>query len=315
MSAIPSPASRPVVAIAGATGHLGKNIATALLSTLFRDQFSEVILLSRNGSSPTFPGLDARFLVRKYDENNLAEALEGVQVLVNAVGPSGHSFKEKIVEAIPQTDVQLYFPSEFGVDHYLHDFVHSEWDQKKKHFHLTQQLLSPKIRVCRVFCGLFLDDSIGPWFGFNTVNGKYESVGSSDTGISFTSLEDVGKTVASLASLPAESVPKTLHIGGDTHSFSEIASIMEAAGAGRIEVTETPLQKYKAETTRTTSWDPANYLRFLMGEGKINHTVGHLGCDNELVNPKQELWQWRKLTDLAKETKGQPWKDLPWPPQ
>ncbi|PYH93653.1 isoflavone reductase family protein [Aspergillus ellipticus CBS 707.79] len=311
-----STASRPVVAIAGATGHLGKHVASAFLSSPLSSRFSEIILLSRQGSPPESAGPDTKvkLTVRKYDEENLIDALQGVQVLVNTVGASGHAFKEKLLRALPQTDVQVYFPSEFGVDHYIHDFPHLEWDQKKKHVALAEQLV-PGIKVCRVFCGLFLEDSIGPWFGFDTKNGRYESVGSPQTPASFTSLGDVGKAVASLAALPKEQIPNAVHIAGDTRSIAEIASIMEGEGAGRVEVTEIELPKYKEETTAMVSKDPARFLRFLVGENKINHTREGLGNDNELVNPKQQLWKWADLIGLARETNGQPWKNYSWPPQ
>lgn len=303
--------SRPVVAITGATGHLGRHIASAFLSAPFREQFADIILLSRQESSQK---ADDKFISRKYDENNLVDALKGVQVLVNTVGPSGHAFKDKLARALSQTDVQVYFPSEFGVDHYIHDFPHLEWDQKKKHMALAKQLNS-SLKICRVFPGLFLEDSVGPWFGFITKDGQYESIGSAESPVSFTSLDDIGKAVASLATLPKEKIPDTVHLAGDTRSFAEIAAIMQAAGAGSIEITEVELKKYKEETTSKPSWEPSMYLRFLMGEGKINHTAASLGNSNELVNPNQKSWKWVTLVDLAKENKGKPWKDFPWPPQ
>lgn len=305
--------SRPVVAIAGATGHLGQHVASAFLTSPFRDQFSGIILLSRNeASSVTFPAEKGTFKLRKYDEDNLQDALRDVQILVNTVGPSGHSFKEKLIRALPHTGVQLYFPSEFGVDHYIHDFQHLEWDEKKKHFALAQEV-APDTKICRVFCGLFLEDSVGPWFGFDTTKGKYESVGSSDSRVSFTSLDDVGRTVAALAALPKERVPGTVHVGGDTRSISQIAALMQAEHSGQIEVVSVSLLKYKSDAAATTSWDPARYLRFLMGENKICHTSDGLRNDNELVNDMQRRWRWKTLADLARETKGQPWKDFLWP--
>ncbi|KAJ5156244.1 hypothetical protein N7492_009047 [Penicillium capsulatum] len=306
--------SKPTVAIAGATGHLGQHVASAFLSPPFRDQFSNIILLSRNKAAlDTMSTYKGNFTARIYNENNLQDALQGVQILVNTVGPSGHTFKEKLARALPHTEVEVYFPSEFGVDHYVHDFPHLEWDQKKKHLTLAQAASDTKI--CRVFCGLFLDDSIGPWFGFDTKTGIYESVGSFDSPISFTSLDDVGRTVAALAALPRERVPETVHVGGDTRSIAEIAAIMQDAGAGEIKVTDVPLVKYKSDATATTSWDPARYLRFLMGENKICHMAGGLGNDNELVNEMQRGWEWKTVADLARETKGQPWKDFPWTAQ
>jgi aconitase B len=85
----------------------------------------------------------------------------------------------------------------------MYSFPHLEWDQKKKHVALAQQLSN--VKICRVFCGLFLED---------------------------------GKTVASLAALCKEKIPDTIHVGGDTLSFAEVAEMMQTAGAGPIQVTK-----------------------------------------------------------------------------
>ncbi|KAJ5206112.1 hypothetical protein N7472_002560 [Penicillium cf. griseofulvum] len=165
------------------------------------------------------------------------------------------------------------------------------------------------MKICRVFCGLFLEDSIGPWFGLDTQNGKFTSVGSSHTRVSFTSLDDVGRTVASLATMPVEKIPEIVHVGGDSRSVAEIAGIMESAGAGRIDINCLPYEEYKAKTIAEPSWDPAAYMWFLMGDGSIAHIPGFLGNDNDVVNPGQRLWKWKTVEDLAKETNGQPVKE------
>ncbi|KAJ5393489.1 uncharacterized protein N7487_011130 [Penicillium crustosum] len=251
---------------------------------------------------------------RCYNGTNLKESLQGVQILVNTIGPAGHDFKTKIAAALPQTNIQVYFPSEFGVDHYGHDFAHLEWNEKKKHLANAQRIVSHmSVKICRVFCGLFLEGSIGPWFGLDTQNGQYTSVGSSRTPVSFTSLGDVGRTVASLATLPAEKILDVVHAGGDSRSIAEIAGIMESAGAGRINIDCLPYEEYKKKATAGPSGRPAACLWFLMGDRGIAHTPAFLWSDNELVNPGQRLWKWKTVWDLAKETNGQPVKDVVWP--
>ncbi|KAJ5138556.1 uncharacterized protein N7515_003404 [Penicillium bovifimosum] len=313
-----TPTAKPVVAIAGATGHLGKHITSAFLSSAFHDKFSEIILLSRKEStlfSPTEVRAGVKVTTRRYDTSNLSQALQGVHILVNAIGPSGHEFKTRIAATLPRTNIRLYFPSEFGVDHYGHDFAHLEWYEKKKHLANAQPVVTD-MKICRVFCGLFLEDSIGPWFGLDTKNGRYTSVGPPTKPVSFTGIGDVGKTVAALATMEVDMVPEIVHVGGDTRSVLEIAGIMRDAGAGEIEVSEVPYEEYKKKTTGgEASWDPAAYLRFLMADGSIDHTVNGLGSDNEFVNPGQRLWKWKTMEELAKETKGRPWKDTVWPPK
>lgn len=306
----------PTVAILGATGHLGSHITSALLSPSTRPLFSQVILLSRH--QPSSPQLSqwqdsASATLRTYSETNLAAYLAGVDVLINAIGPSGHDFKDRLLRALPDSPVKLYIPSEFGVDHYVHDFPHPEWDRKKAHFALARRLV-PDVKICRVFIGLFLEDSVGPWFGFDTKRGRYESVGPKGTPVSFTALGDVGRAVARLAGLKPEDVPEEVHIAGDTVSMGGVAEVMGEAGAGKIVVTEVDFGAFKKKTVEEGGTeDPSQYLRFLMGEGKIDHSDGGIGNDNELVNPEEKYWRWRTVSDLARETGGRPWEDAEWP--
>ncbi|PWY92043.1 NAD(P)-binding protein [Aspergillus heteromorphus CBS 117.55] len=298
-------ASRPVVAIAGATGHLGRHVASAFISSPLSSHFSEIVLLSRSQqtqSNPTqlkdpYPTTNTTIKVttRTYSYETLPTALQGIDILINAIGPSGHAFKETLLRALPHTSVQVYFPSEFGVNHYIHDFAHPEWDAKKRHMSLATQLV-PHTKRCRVFCGLFFEDSIGPWFGFDTTNGVYESVGSAEARVSFTSLGDVGRVVAALATLAREMIPDVVHVGGIRGRWRRLRWLWR-----RVDVREAELEEFKRETTKVVSRDPARFLRFLMGEGRIDHSSEGLGIIG--------------LSGLAKEAGGRPWRDYPWPPQ
>ena len=160
-----------------------------------------------------------------------------------------------------------------------------------------------------------MEDSIGPWFGFDTRGGRYESVGSSAERVSFTGLGDVGRVVAGLCRLFAAEgeVPDVVHVAGDTKCVADVARVMEREGGGPIEVTQAALGEYKERVTSVVGSDPAAYLRFLMGEGKINQSPAGLGCDNDLVNPEERVWKWKSLEELARETRGRPWRDLEWP--
>ncbi|KAK8927899.1 hypothetical protein H634G_05532 [Metarhizium anisopliae BRIP 53293] len=293
------------VAIAGATGNLGTHVARAFLSPQCRTKFQDIVVLARAESKAAAELAAAGAKLRVYDEDNLAQSLQGVDVLISVVGPSGHAFKEKLLRSLPATSVSLYFPSEFGVNHYIHDFPHEEWDTKKRHFELAKQLI-PNIRRCRVYAGLLLEDSIGPWFGFNTKDGRYEAVGSPSQRTSYISKSDIGRALANLASLPLGDVPDEVSLNGDSKSFQEIADIMRASGAGQIDVTSVPLAAYKAQVLADPSPTPERYLRFLMGEGKIDHSDTGLGNQNGVVLRGGPV-AWMRMQDLAKETGGKPW--------
>ena len=231
------------------------------------------------------------------------------------LGPDGHSFEDELVRSLPRTAVKLYFPSEFGADYTIHDFLQPEWDRRRRHYDLAAETLSPgNTKICRVFVGLLLEDSVGPWFGFDTKSGRYESVGKEEAGrTSYTSKDDIGKAVAALASLPVWEVPEIVHLAGDSMTMNEVAKVMTGAGAGEIEVSSIELENYKEEALQNRKETPEEHLRFLMGEGKLDHSHIGLGNDNDMVNPKQQRWKWKTVSDLAKDTGGRPWGDVTFP--
>lgn len=304
----------PTIALAGSTGYLGSQVLKVLTSPAFRSSFKDVVVLQRPSSKqPSGSDNENTYTTRVYDESNLAASLQDVTVLINTIGPTGHPFKDALLRAsasIPT--LQLYVPSEFGVDHTIHDFSHEEWNHKKSHYDLARSTLPSNVRICRIFIGLFIEASIGPWFGFDTKNATYEAIGSADVPVSFTSLEDTGRAIASIACMPLGEIPEQVHVSSETLTIRELAKIMEEAGSDPIEIREIDLQEYKQGVIEEGTTDPSKYLRFLMGEGKINHTKQAMGNDNDLVNPGEKFWRWKEMKEYAEETKGRPWSDYDW---
>ncbi|KAJ6262903.1 hypothetical protein Dda_1461 [Drechslerella dactyloides] len=292
--------SLPVIAVAGGTGTLGKELVSALLDPQLRSKYKDIIILTRDANTPRLAEWIQRgVLVRKYateDVQSAVEALSGVDVLVNTIASRDDGFKSKLAAAIvsSSSSVKLYFPSEFGVDHYLHDFQHPEWDKKKAHFEAVAQ--RKNLKICRVFPGLFLEHSVGPWYGLDPKTGKYEFVGTGDNPISYTSIVDLGRAVASaITSIPIADFPENLYFSGDLVSLREITNMLSASGvAPAAEISSLELPAFKAKTIATHGLDPAWYLRFLMAEGKIDNASRN---DNELVNPEERFWKWKKMKE------------------
>ena len=120
----------------------------------------------------------------------------------------------------------MYVPSEFGVDHTIHDFPHPEWDAKKCHFVIAQEVLPRSTKIIRISIDLFLEDSIGWWFGFDTKKGVYGAVGSAEKKASFTIVDDVGKVLAEMSVEELEQVLDQLHISRASASMSEVVKLM-----------------------------------------------------------------------------------------
>ncbi|KEF52981.1 uncharacterized protein A1O9_10888 [Exophiala aquamarina CBS 119918] len=308
----------PVIAIAGATGHLGTWLVESFLSKDLFPQPPGLVLLSRRHTPRTKAwetlGAQVRILDEGGDIGELTDALEGADVLINAISSSGMQLSDDLVHALPKTTVKLYFPSEFGVDHTIHNFSIPEWDGKKKHFELTQRVLAgSEVLLCRLFVGLFLHAGIGPWFGLHTSKNVYQGIGSLDRPISYTDLGDVAKVISLLAKevLDGHKVPQNLRIGGTHSSFRRTAEAMEEAGAGTIELRSVELEGFrnKALGRPYNERDAIVFLRFLMGDGGINYRhkdEGGLGNDNETINPNQKYFKWKTMEQFARETGGQP---------
>jgi len=298
---------RPIVAIAGGTGSLGSHITTALLSPQFRSSFKEVRLLTQNTASEKAQSFAAKgaktFGVNYTDEQTVLSAIHGADVLINALGGSVAGFPAKnalLAAALKDGGIKVYIPSEFGIDHRSNDFEHLEWSKKKDHAAKARQ---SNMKVCQVYCGLFMEHSFGPWFGYNTKKGVYESIGSSTTKSAFTALDDVGKAVASLARLPPSEIPDNVRLVGSNISFKEVAEIMSSISGKPIETKEVELGPFKEKTTQKTEGDPASFIRFVMGEGNMDFSKN----ENEIVNPGQKLWKWKTVQEYAKEVGGLPW--------
>ncbi|EWC44725.1 hypothetical protein DRE_06503 [Drechslerella stenobrocha 248] len=302
--------TKPVVAVAGGTGTLGTELIGALLDPRFRSKYKDVIVLTRNVDTPQVAKWEQQgLLAREYaanDGQSVLDALSGVDILVNTVASKDEGFKSQLAAAIASTSssVQLYLPSEFGVDHYIHDFKHPEWDKKKAHFEAVRQRES--LKVCRVFPGLFTDHSIGPWFGFDTKAAKYEFIGTGDTPVSFTSIADIGKAVANaIANIPVKDFPEALYLCGDSASPRQLAGLASANGATNAEPEILLLEypAYKERVVADISLNPGWYLRFLMHEGKIDNKDRN---DNELVNPGERLWKWKTVKDQVEALAQEP---------
>jgi hypothetical protein len=147
--------------------------------------------------------------------------------------------------------------------------------------------------------------SFGPWFGMNTKKGLWEPIGSKDTPAAFTALADIGKGIAALACLPPSEIPDHVRMVGSNISFKEASEAMTAVSGNPIEIKEIELEAFKKDTTKKSEGDPAAFIRFVMGEGKLDFSKN----ENEVFNPGEKVFKWKTLQEYAKEVDGKPWFD------
>ncbi|OCH93284.1 NAD(P)-binding protein [Obba rivulosa] len=315
-----------VLAIAGATGRLGKALSEVFLTT-YRPFFSSVRVLVRDPSSEA-----ARALAQKGAEvhhidlsnlhDSLSAALRGVDVVVNALATSAAELSDAVFDAALESGVRVYFPPEFGVDHQLNDFPgfeHSDWAKKKAHESRVRERAGSKMKVISVYSGLFLEEALNfPALGFDHRKLTYTCIGPPTQRIAFTSKRDIGNTLAELALLSlsppsATRVPDHVQIAGNVVSFEELRDIVrgvrQESGVDdevtvRSEDLKMTREALQDEMRRQPPLKPATFVRInriIMGEGKLDFSNDN---HNELVNPNEELWKWRTVEGFVREMEG-----------
>lgn len=94
--------------------------------------------------------------------------------------------------------------------------------------------------------------------------------------------------------------------------MDEIAQSMASHEAGQVRVSSIGLKDYNQSVFARPTPIPGRHLRYMMAEGKIDHSDGRLGNSNFIINKNNQLWKWKSMVDLAIETPGKPWADFEW---
>lgn len=105
-------------------------VITETLLTTYKANFSRVLALSRNPSSPVATKL-AQLGAETPDASSkekLVSAFKGVDVLINSLGSTTLEAKNDVAEAAIEAGVAVYFPSEFGMCVAFHNLTHTSSD-------------------------------------------------------------------------------------------------------------------------------------------------------------------------------------------
>ncbi|EDP89873.1 hypothetical protein HBI56_202180 [Parastagonospora nodorum] len=105
-------ASYKNVILIGASSDIG----TAILNTFINESSFNTTVLTREGSSSTFPA-GVKVIRANYDSADaLKDAFKGQDVAVSLVGGTGFGEQNKLIDAAIAAGVQRFVPSEFGSD-------------------------------------------------------------------------------------------------------------------------------------------------------------------------------------------------------
>ncbi|KAF1916954.1 isoflavone reductase family protein [Ampelomyces quisqualis] len=212
------------VIIIGAGGNLGP----AILDSFLKDSSFNTTVLSREGSSSTFPP-GTKVIHADYDSpDSLKSALKGQDVVVSLVASSVIGEQLKFVDAAIAAGVQRFLPSEFGSDtadsrtHFI-PFSKAKYD-------IVKYLKSKESQLSwtSVITGPFFD-----WctkVGFNGLNYAEKTATLYDGGkakFSATNLRTVGLAVVKALEKPELTKNQYVYVSGLETSQKEILAVAE----------------------------------------------------------------------------------------
>ncbi|ANB13439.1 hypothetical protein AWJ20_1730 [Sugiyamaella lignohabitans] len=295
--------SKPVVAVVGFNGNLGRPIVNALTSHLFRNNFSlPVRVITRDSSKvkeDEYPASDVKFY-EAHDLDTYVKALTGVNAVLDVRAVAALA-DLSLIEAAKKAGVTLYSPSDYGVDYYKAGEFRTLFKRKLDSAAHAKAL---GLQVVQFHTGFFLEGALKavPKLIFVDPTNKtanYPGDGSQE--VTFTSLRNIGQAVAGVLSHPFNEIPEQVYIGGDIRSIKETVQTYE-------QVTEISLQHQSksVEDFVKVAQDHAAKGTLLAGFQDVllalavstNSANFSDRVSNKLANPG-DLFEWDTVSKIA----------------
>ncbi|KDQ57212.1 hypothetical protein JAAARDRAFT_35819 [Jaapia argillacea MUCL 33604] len=284
-------------AIAGA-GNIGAFIVEEYLKLKEGGILTSVIVLTRaaSASSSSFAAKGAKIVTVDYDSpSSLEAALSGVDVVISTLGSNALGAQVPLVEAAKKAGVQLFVPSEFGVNTPGH--TEGILGRKAAFYKMLEQLDLP---YALYQVGFFSDTTFIPFFGWDLAKGAVTIYGEGNTPISWTSSRDIARFVAhSTTALPREKVEwRTFRIEADRKSLNEVVSEYQEKSGKKLSVTRVP-RKDLQDGLEKNPQDLAKLIQLIWEQGG-----GVIGRPDELSNSEWPEWNQVGVIDTMLSTRA-----------
>lgn len=240
--------SKPTVVIVGANGAIGSYVLKAFLSPEFKNSYTLPIRVvtrdaAKAAAAATSGESDLKFYTADIASGDgLDTAFKGVDVVVNLLGTSvTHG---PVADAAKAANAKLYIPSEFGSDVEQNDAsAYANLFSIKAHW--LEYARGLGLKVLPIFTGVFTEWllTIPPIGGINfPAEGQLQYFGDAGTLCTTTSLVDVGKTVAAVASKDPATLPDKIHVSGGVVSAASLRETYKKVTGKDLEMVGEPLE-------------------------------------------------------------------------
>jgi replicative DNA helicase len=242
-------------------------------------------------------------------KDSLVNGLRNVDVVICAMGtgPGSVQSRRLLLEAMAMTGVDVYFPTEWGTNHYsprMAGLDHAVFVEKKAHW--KEAGLKPGLKRIRFHCSMIMECTFGAWDGLDCKLGVWKIPGNGETPVGMTASRDIGRfavEAALLALSEPDRVPEALEVVGDIATLKECAEMLDAVSGKK---TRLQCRSYQdALTKQTNSRDFLSIFPLLFQVGALSLRPEEAN-GNALLNPGESLWKIKKLKEFAEETGGIP---------
>ncbi|KAG8769870.1 hypothetical protein FRC12_004679 [Ceratobasidium sp. 428] len=258
-----------VIAIAGATGYVGRPITEEIL----KSEALELRILTRksgiNGElvQPFKERGAALYGVSYDDEAELAAALQGADIVLSTLSGGGiTSAQPNLLRAAKTAGAKLFIPSEFGDP--FEGEEEADLFRAKRELHKLAKTIDMPIMV--LLTGLFPDYCLVPIMGWDFEARKVDIWGTGEEKTTWTTMPDIARYVAYILShIPIQGLQdQVLSIQGDLKSFNEVARLWEEKHKTKLQITHRSVQELHDRLVA----DPGDVLGAVLRESALGRS-------------------------------------------
>ncbi|KAG9096511.1 hypothetical protein FRC06_008589 [Ceratobasidium sp. 370] len=258
-----------VIAIAGATGYVGRPIVEEILKS---KAFELRILTRKSGvNGPLVQSFKERGAilhgVSYDDEAELVSMLQGVDIVLSTLSGGGITDAQpNLLRAAKTAGAKLFVPSEFG-DPFEGEEQSGIFRAKRELHKLAKDIGMP---ITVLLTGLFPDYCLVPVMGWNFEAKKVDIWGTGDEKITWTTMPDIARYIAHILSrVPIQGLQdQVLRIQGDLKSSNEVAQLWEEKHKTKLQIIYRPVQ----ELHDRLAADPGDVLGTVLRESALGRS-------------------------------------------
>ncbi|ODN00925.1 Isoflavone reductase-like protein [Orchesella cincta] len=302
----------PVVAVIGSTGYVGKCVMPSFLNSLKDGKLKELRVLTapeklNSEIIQSYVSAGAKAISVDYKQvSSVTTALNGVDVVVSTLGlgEGVEDVRTQLLDALVAAKVKLYFPSEYGANHYKFlNYNHPLFEGKRKHF---KQAKERGLNTIRMLTGGIMESIFGK---LDCVSGVLTLAGNAaDIPCAITAERDLGPFILEAIFLAYSDIakcPDEIEVYSDMKTMREYANGFDKVSGLVTQIEQVPLEEFKAEYEKSAK-PFVKLLMIMFAEGAFDFSNA---TGNQLLNPNETVWKLKRIEEYAKETGGMPWKD------